>query len=407
MTRSQTKDMIWHGFKTLLCAVQFWILAYLVESDFVGSLESIEAPKDVLNVLIHLLHPTIICILFFVIWHYYDTIDDRSFHKVCKASEPPKFLRDPAYILGIVLTTLAVTPVLTFSFRIFFRYLGVTDGVTVLSIFVALIVAAGGSTLRVSRLNTVWVIQSKLPHAKKPPSVPLRVFYAVTFFIALVILSNAVTVAAFIFSAVLLGFFIPLLVIAGLILLWCFAILPALNLPTRRKFMHRLQELQARGKVRVEIHGHPYLSLFFGLVPFGLTITDKPHPDARVQEDRVYQVTFANSLRRREIVILCEHNIYQFVYSLKFNHVTRFSRMGANKAESRGISLPGAAWFVNRTFDFPEGEGERILLVDPTPTVLAVRHESGQSLFELDNASQVFGYTVYGKNSFLNVLERS
>ena len=271
----------------------------------------------------------------------------------------------------------------------------------------ALIIVVSGSVLRVARLNSLWAVQSKLPRSKKPPTVPWRLFYAAVFFVALMLLSKGISVSAFILSAALLSFMIPLLIIAGLILMWCLVILPAINIPARRQFMLRLQEMQERGELSVEIHGRPYLSLFFERIPFGLTITDLSHPDTDVRKETVYKVAFANCKRRREMVILCEHNIYQFVYSLKFNHVTRFSRMGANHAGVRTVSVPGAARYTSHSFDFPEGEGQRILLIDRTPTILAVRSEGNHNLFELDNASKVFGYTVYGKNSFLNVLERT
>ena len=88
MTRAQTKDVIWHSGKTLLCAIQFWILFLLTFADF-----------QVVSGTI--LYPAILIGFFVVLWRYYDTIDDRSFNKVCKAETPPKFLEDPAYLAGI------------------------------------------------------------------------------------------------------------------------------------------------------------------------------------------------------------------------------------------------------------------------------------------------------------------
>lgn len=405
--REEITGLIWHSCKTLICFLQFVILTHVIESTFLPGLNTTEGERSSMDLLLHILYPTIVTILFFVLWGYYDNIDDRSFNRVRNSPETPKFLRDPAYLLGIVLTTLMATPILSNPYRSFFQYLGLKAGATAVSVLVAFVVAGGGSVLRIMRLNSMWAIQSKLPLTKKPPTLIWRIIYAVIFFVALLILCNGVAVGALIFSAVILSFFIPLFIIAGLILLWCAVILPVINLPARRKFMRRLEKLQEQGKVSVEILGHPYLSLFFERVPFGLTITNTPHLDAKIQEETVYKVAFANCKRRREIVILCDHNIYQFVYSLKFNHVTRFSRMGADSAGSRAVGLPGASWFSNHSFDFPEGEGARILLIDTPPVVLAVRNESNSNLFELDNASEIFGYTVFTKNSFVNLLERT
>ena len=405
--REKITSLIWHSCKTLICFLQFMILTRVIESKYLPGLDTNEGESGSIGLFLQILYPIIVTILFFVLWCYYDNIDDRSFNRVRNSPETPKFLRDSAYLLGIVLTTLMATPILSNSYRSLFQYFGLKAGATVVSVLVAFVIAGGGSVLRVMRLNSLWAIQSKLPLAKKPPTLKWRIFYAVIFFVALLILCNGVAVGAIVFSAVILSFFIPLLIIAGLILLWCAVILPVINLPARRKFMLRLEKLQEQGKVSVEILGHPYLALFFERVPFGLTITNMPHTDAKIQEKTVYKVAFANCKRRREIVILCNHNIYQFVYSFKFNQVTRFSRMGADSAGSRAVGLPGASWFSNHSFDFPEGEGARILLIDTPPAVLAVRSESNSNLFELDNASEIFGYTVFAKNSFVNLLERT
>ena len=408
MTRSQIKDTIWHSGKALLCALQFWILFLIIDADFSILQESVQGEISPLGILTNCVYPALIVALFVALWRYYDTVDDRSFNKVCQAAEPPKFLRDPAYLWGIAVTALTVTPALTKVLRPLLLYLRLGAGATAVALLASLAITVGGSALRVSRLNTTWIIQSKIPHPK-PPSTPLRIFYAAAYFAALLLICKGLTVGVFVVFAVLIQLWIPLLAIIGAILLWSFVILPALNISARRKFMNRLQALQKQGKVAVKIHGHPYLSLFLGVVPFGLTLRAKhtPKEETEGQTETAYRVTFANCYRRREIVILCDQNLYQFVYSLKFNHVERFSRMGTNTSGVRAVSVPGVAKYVNHSFDFPEGEGQAILLIDHVPTVLAMRDEhDSRNLLELDNASMVFGYTVYAKNAFLNLLER-
>ena len=400
-----TKDMLWQIGKTAICGIQFWILFALLKKDALEWLAALDGEVSTLATCGYLLYPVLTAALLFVLWGYYDSIDDRGFNQVCLATETPKFLRDPAYILGIALTTLITAPALYAAFLPFFQYCRLGSGAIAVSLLAALAVAGGGSILRVSRLNYVWSVQKNLPHPK-PPSRSLRIFYAAVFFVALLLIIHAVSLVALLMILILLQFMGYVLAVVGAMLLWCYLILPVLNIPARRRFMRRLQSLQEQGKLSVEIQGHPYLSLFLERIPFGLTVTARPHPDTKAATEAVYRATFANCKRRREIVILCEHNIYQFVYSLKFSHVARFSRMGANNARVRTVALPGLVRFTNHTFDFPEGEGARILLIDTPPTVLAVRGLGKEELYELDNASEVFGYTVYGKNSFLNWLER-
>ena len=408
MKRNQTADNLWHVFKSLFCALQLYILFFLLRPQFVEMWDVFAGEPGAMDTLGHLFPPTIVAALFFVLWNYYDTIDDRSFNRVCAAAEPPKFLRDPAYLLGIAVSALLVTPPLYSTFVPLFRHLRLGSGAIALSLLSALLITVGGSLLRVSRLNTRWNIQSKMPH-DKPPSKPLRIFYAAAFFVALLMISKALLIGMMLLTMILITAILPILIGVALILLWCFVILPALNIPARRKFMNRLTALQARGKISLTVYGSPYLSLFLRAVPFRMAIKVKTTPldEGEIPAEIPYRVTFANCYRRREIVILCDQNIYQFVYSLKFNHVDRFSRMGADKRGARTVSLPGMVRFTNHSFDFPDGEGDAVLLIDRVPTVLAVRDEhNSNNLFELDNASSVFGYTVYAKNAFLNLLER-
>ena len=408
MKRNQTADNLWHVFKSLLCALQLYILFFLLRPQFVEMWDVFAGEPGTMDTLGHLFPPTIVAALFFVLWNYYDTIDDRSFNRVCAAAEPPKFLRDPAYLLGIAVSALLVTPPLYSTFVPLFRHLRLGSGAIALSLLSALLITVGGSLLRVSRLNTRWNIQSKMPH-DKPPSKPLRIFYAAAFFVALLMISKALLIGMMLLTMILITAILPILIGVVLILLWCYVILPALNVSARRTFMNRLQALQDQGKITLTVYGHPYLSLFVRSLPFGMTVKVKSTPaDDRDSPTEIpYRVTFANFYRRREIVILCHPNVYQFVYSLKFNHVDRFTRMGANQVGSRAVSLPGMVRYTTHAFDFPDGEGDAVLLIDRVPTVLAFRDEhNSNALFELDNASSVFGYTVYAKNAFLKLLER-
>ena len=356
-------------------------------------------------------YPLFTVIFFFALWHYYDEIDDRSFRQFCQAEETPRLLRDRAYMLAIVLTALTATPILARPFRSFFQHLGLQGGwAPALSLLIALLIAAGGSLIRIKHLNSRWEILKKLPHPEKTPSLTKRIFYAALFFVSLLLLARFVFLAVFFATFVLTVsrvLVIPTLVIAVLLFLWYSVIRPLRNVRARRKFLVRLQKLQAKGALTVSLHGHPYLSILSQRFGFGLTVVDTPHPDSKNRENTTYQVTFVHCRRRRYLIILCEPNIYQFVYSLQFNMITRFSRMGAVNAGNQTVPMPGFAKLKSHSFDFPEGEGERVLLIDPPPIILAIRNENNHNLIEIDNASKVYGYSVYGKNAFINMLERT
>ena len=406
------KDLLWQGAKVLLAALQFLLVGFAVSAAFHALLKDPDMEKISLHAtLTHFAYPLFTVIFFFGLWHYYDSIDDRSFKQFCQAAETPRLLRDRAYILAIVLTALTATPILAKPFHSFFQHLGLKGfWALAISLLVALLIAAGGSVMRISRLNFTWEVQKKLPHPKEFPSPMKRIFYAALFFVSSLLL------ARFVFLAVILATFvltvsrlllIPTLIIVGMLFLWYNIIRPTRNIRARRKFLARLQKLQAKGELTVTLHGHPYLSILFERFSFGLTVIDTPHPDSKIQENTVYQVTFANCKRRRYLIILCEENVYQFVYALQFNMITRFSRMGAVNAGNPNVPMPGFAKLKSHSFEFPEGEGERILLIDPPPIILAIRNEQNHNLIEIDNASKVYGYSVYGKNAFINMLERT
>ena len=408
-----TTDLLWHSGKAALCALQLWILDMASEMVAFQVLSFLLTERAILErhaPWVTLLHPAITLLLFFLLWRYYDSIDDRSFNRFCAEEPSPNLLRDRAYRVGMILTVALAAPILTASLYPSLRALGLSSPVGIaLSALFGVAVTAGGSLLRVRDLNLTWAIQKDLPHPKIP-KLAIRILYAVIYFVALYLALTLLATMGILWGAMLLSILKllvkPVLIAAAVLLVWSVIVRPILRIRGRRKFMHRLYGLRDRGELSMEIHGHPYLSLFSKYMDFGLTIVDAAHPDGKKKGDTTYRVALADCKRRRGTVILCDRHIYQFVYTLQFNQITRFSAMGAASRGARTISVPGASWYTNHTFSFPEGDGERILLIDPTPYTLAIHGQRAGELQTLDNASHVYEYTVYGKNSFVNLLER-
>lgn len=410
----KNKELFWHGGKTLLLALQFFFLTNAVSNSFLPILRDPEMNNQhLLSALVLIAYPAITLIFFFVLWRYYDRNDDRSFSRFCQAAQGSRLLRTPAYVFGIILTVLTATPMIAKSFQPIFLHFGSeSNQAQIFSLLVSLIVCGGGSVLRIMRLNSLWAIQKNLPdpQKKKPMSVAKRILFAVIFFLALsflAVMTSAITLFTVSALTILRLLLIPSLIIGGAFFLLRYVILPVRNIRARKKFIGRLQKLQEKGELSFTLHGHPYLSILSERIAFGLTVQDTPHPDAKNQEMRTYRVTFANCKRKRSMIILCDRNIYQFVYALRFNMITRFARMGAVNAGNNVVSMPGVVRLTNHSFEFPEGEGERVLLIDPPPIILAIRNESNHNLIEIDNGSQIYGYSVYGKNAFVNMLERT
>ena len=417
MTKEQYKDMIWHGFKALICGLQLWLLSITANQSTAQLLNFLQmdgatSSKGLLY--LSFVYPLEVIALYIALWWYYDSIDDRSFDRFCGAEKTPAVLRDQAYQTEIALAVLTATPILTVSLCTPFMLIGLRRGEAIaVSILIALVFTVAHSMIRVKRLGETWAIQKTLRTGnEKNPKVITRVIYAVIYFISLNLLMKAGLMAVMFLGSFLLALATLLLkpvgIAAVVLFLWLGVFKTLRLLSSRIKFMKRLRRMRDKGELSFEIHGHPYLSVFSTRILFGLTIVDAPHPDGKKRTDTTYQVAFANCRRRRFTVVLTEGHVYRFVYTLQFNMISRYGRMGAAVGSSGGrvISVPGASWYTNHAFEFPEGEGERILLVDPTPHILAIHGARRGELIELDNSSKIYDYTVFGKNSFLNLLER-
>lgn len=427
LTKTQTKDILWHAGKALLCALQLYILDRMTLFSVDELLrfllrERVITDDSIAVPLFSLIRPVTVLILFVVLWRYYDTIDDRSFNRFCEvykeAKKAPGLFRDPAYATGLVITALSATPILTLSLIKPLHYAGLRNGECIaVGTAVSLLLTAGISLLRIKRLAEVWVIQKDLRTGNEKTRgvrhIMRRVLYALIFFgslCALVILGYGMLVP--VWGSFLLGIirllWKPILLIAVILFLWLFVIRTLRGLINRRKFLRRLKKMSERGELSYEIHGSPYLSVLSERVFFGLTITDAPHPDGKRKKDITYKVAVANCKYRRGMVILCENNVYRFVvFSLNFRAIAQQNWGRLSVASSQIVAMPIGSICTNHSFDFPEGEGERILLVDPAPRILSMPGSREGEVITLDNASKIFDYTVYGKNSFVNMLERT
>lgn len=421
-TKTRIKDILWHSVKALLCSLQLLAL-HVVTMKSVGNLMSflyvdlVIRKGSTADILLSFIHPLTVVILFVVLWHYYDNVDDRSFRRFCdtykEESTAPNLLKDPAYLAGLAVTLVGATAVITFSLVPALRNTGIGEPLCyAVGISSALLLVAGISLLRIHRRAKLWYNQRNMPVDTEKARIGRRIFYAAVLFaaVSLLILMGFTILIPFIGSLVL-GIirllWKPILFIGTILFLWLFVYRSIRRIADRRKFLKRLDQLQERGELSYEIHGSPYLSVFWERIAFGLTITDVPYPGSKRKAPVTYQVAFANCKYRRGMVILCDNNVFRFVISFNFRTIAQHNWGGLSVASSSIVSMPIASFCTNHSFDFPEGEGKRILLMDPAPRILCMYGFREGELITLDNGSEVFGYTVYGKNSFANLLERT
>ena len=423
-TSFDVKNILWHSFKALACLLQLCLLHRIAE----------RAVQDLLFELLELpsigyaLIPFLVDVaLYIALWWYYDHIDDFSFNRFCEAetANTPRLLRDSGFVWGHILSVLGATPLLTMALRAPLAYTSLTEGAcTAIALTASLGFTTTASLLRILHLGHIWSEQKFLrsPKEKKHGLIG-RILYALIYFGALAALIYCGIAVFFPIFGTLLRALVKLLWIPFLVLLGFLAALEIIRyirrILERRRFLRRLESLRDRGEISFTLYGHPYLSLFGCFFPFGILLSHRPKYDPKGKTDIVYRIAIANCHRRRLTVVLCEHQIFQFMYTINIR-IMRAVRGGLGMMGTGGrrvantLSLPGFSWFVSHSFSFPDPPStepskeveKRILLVDPAPYVLCLRGTRRGEFIPLDNASEVFGYTVYGKNSFLNWLER-
>ena len=422
LTKARITDVIWHSVKALLCSLQLLAL-HAVTMTSIGNLmnflyvDLVIRKGSTADTLLSFIHPLMVVILFAVWWRYYDNIDDRSFRcfrdTYKEESEVPNLLRDPAYLAGLAVTVACATPVITFSLVPALRNTGIGETLCyAVGVSTAFILTAGISLLRIRRRSKLWYKQRNMPEDTEKTRIGSRIFYAVLLLVSVLLaIPLSFTILIPFLGSLILGIirllWKPILFIGGILFLWLFVIRSIRRIADRRRFLKRLDQLQERGELSYEIHGSPYLSVFWERIVFGITITDLPHQSNKRKTPVTYQVAIANCRYRRGMVILCDDNVFRFVISFNFRTIAQHNWGGLSVASSSIVSMPLASFCTNHSFDFPEGEGKRILLMDPAPRVLCMYGFREGELITLDNGSEVFGYTVYGKNSFVNLLERT
>ena len=407
---------VWHGAKALLVAAQVAIVqiaitkgVYLLAADM----------AEGLHLGYTLLHLGVTLVVAVYMLHYYDTIDDRSYRlygERLAAGDKSSLWHERGWQVNFLLSVLANAPAVASSVMMSLLHAPMNHVVTValLSFLIALAVLAGIRALQIHRRSREWAEQHAMEAAGrkgKKYTLKSRIFYAVILLGGIYALCYfGITVFLPVFGSLvfslILFFWKAILVIAAVLLVILEVIPVCRQLSARRKFLKRIKKLRDAGEIACTFHGRPYLSVLSENVYFGMTIVDKPHPDGKRKGDIVYQVGIANCKRRKSYVILCDENIYQFMYTVQMRGmVGKANALGMTGRST--LAVPLHAWFTTHLAEFPEGAGERILLIDPAPRNLVIRGHREGELLPLDNGSKVFGYTAYGKNAFVNLLERT
>ena len=389
---------------SLLISIQLLVLDILTRSAIKQMLRQLAVPPSVWT---QGLHVAIDVILLVSLWLYYDSINDRGFEDFCQRENVRPLWDIPPHSTELIVTILTATPILCFpSYDLFIEGGTLRIVAALLAPIAALIITAGGRILILAHLRSTWAAQKELRTGKeKVHTTVSRILYAAIFFLSLG-LAVWVGIGMFAPQIIKVGGLLPKLPfwLIGIILSLLFiegAVHFAVLALARRRFLSRLHQLSNRGRITYSLEGHPYLSILLPFLYVGLTVVHHTKV-SNLEKQTVYRVGIINSKRRKSVLILCQNQVYRLMHKLPGQGLIFRLR-----AHGRAFYKPLYVWFEDHAFDFPEGEGERILLVDPFPSVTAVQEGTEDWFLELDNGSHTFGYTVYGLNAFLHVLERS
>ncbi len=402
--------MRWHrsdrprrGLISLIISIQLLALDILTRAAIKQMLRQLAVPPSAWT---QGLHIAVDIILLVSLWLYYDSIDDRGFADFCKSDNQHPLWDISIHTGNLIVTIIFTTPVLAFPMYSLFTVGGLSHiPASLLAPVGALIVTAGGRMLILARLRSTWAVQKELSTGKEKSHTSVsRILYALVFFLSLC-LAVWVSIGLFAPQIIKIAALIPKLplwligTIFGLLFVEEAVHFTVLAL-TRHRFLINLHRLSNMGKICYSVDGHPYLSILFPCLYVGLTVRHHTKV-SNLEKHTTYRVGIINSKRKKSLLILCPNQVYRIMHRLPGQGLIFRLR-----ARGRAFYKPLHAWFENHAFDFPDGEGERILLTDPFPAVIGMQDGTEDWFLELDNGSHAFGYAVYGLNAFLHFLER-
>lgn len=367
-------------------------------------------------------------ILFYILWHTLDTIDDITFVDYCR--EPtPLFAR---YTWWVSLGVTAVGGAFSLSYGVssVLTYTPLKDAslAVPLSYLLGGLVAAGLRLLQIWLLNRKWAAQRTVEEGTQWPGLVYRIIQILFLPLGLWVGVSCLLESGWLF--VLLGFLymvgwaviqpelhwvriLLLVAIAGVFLLRY-----GKNWRDRRRFLRDLQELSRAGLISYQIVGRPYLSLFSRRVLFGLYIVDA--------EGTRWQVGVASCGSKRSHTIACQERVLQFRHQIKFRVAPQQSAVGVvvHNGEEMGV------WYTTYPVQFPEPTfpeelpaptrlrapkktiggkpipfADRVaMVIAPVPHRLSIRVRN--DFAPLDNGAEVFGYQTWSQGAFCRFLER-
>ena len=359
-----------------------------------------------------------------IVHDYFDNVDlfgKREYFE--SKSKKPLIARYPylvSFAISMLFSTLLFSQVFHITLTFYFPNINIA-----VSRFLAVAVMAVLRLFQIWSLQDKWQTEIENPlfvekamfkrnrdmNAFKPHQLilqPIGYFFA---FLALSIFTGVMIIPNIVFPILVSGvnslltpemwwmfLGLPLIVIA---IILAFRLLH--NIRKRLILLKRLKQIQREGLGRVEIFGSKFLSSTFITLPFTVRITDR--------EGEVYNCAVATCgeinapmfFKTDEFFV--EHGFHLRGGALlarggRFGYVVDISNFGGKENPTNLVF----GFRTSHKLKFPEGEGHRVVILNPTPTTAYAIDE--HSCRPIDTGENMGEYTLYTATGLFNHIER-
>jgi hypothetical protein len=368
--------------------------------------------------------PVLVVFTVSLVYNYFDNVDLFAKREFFESGSGKALIARPPYIISFGIAMLFSTLLFTDSFHIAlsFYFPGINIAV---ARFLAVAITVGLRIFQLWSLQDKWQAEIDNPlfiekamfkrnrdmYTFKPWQLilqPIGYFFVFTFCCAFI---SGVYFKNIIFPVVITGFNIMI----SPDMWWTVFIIPAIivavviifrliyNITKRRILLKKLKQMESERLAKVEITGRKYLSASFITLPLTVKITDKNGEVYNCIVATCGEINAPMFFKNDEYIV--EHGFHLRGGALmarggSFAQAVDISQLG-------GKANPTNFVFGYRTshkLKFPEGEGHKAVILNPTPTTAFVMED--RFFKSIDTGEVVGDYTIYTASGLFNHIER-
>ncbi len=366
-----------------------------------------------------LIFPFIIVFWTALVYNYFDNLDLFNKKAYFNGENKSSLISKPQYLSGFAISLLFSTLILTRGYdtalSFFFPDLNI-----VVARLLSLVTITITRLIQLRSLRSKWDAEIENPlfvekavfkrnrdmDKFKPHQMILQpigycivfgilAYYAGYFFIPLIIVIFNIIITPSIWSILVL---IPIVFFSATLIFRL-----SFNVKRRNILLKKLRQLESEKLAKVEISGSKYLSCSLTRLSFTLKVTDA---NGQVYNCIVVTCGKINApMVFKSDEYMVEHGFHLRGGALlarggAFIQAVDVSQMGGKGNPTNLV----AGYRLSRKLNFPDIEGEKIVIINPTPnTVYAIE---GREFRPIDTGEDMKDYTLYTATGFFNYIER-